>query len=252
MSTEATTEPQAAEKPAEEKAAATETPAPKKTKAELQAEQLAEVDAEIEDAWDRHDDANAAVIEYSAELKEAKKRLAGANADLAMFRREKKYIQSGILRPQLFPKPRREKKADEEVQAEDPADAADLAELIEFGVTSKQIEALTESQLAKEQPLKTVGDLFRAIAADQWWFKKVKGLGEQKRDALINATIAYREKFPVPDGDTRQKQCKDCDTLYPQAVGECPQCQSPYFNLTELAAAEQADPANEEQEAAAE
>ena len=46
MSTEATTEPQAAEKPAEEKAAATETPAPKKTKAELQAEQLAEVDAE--------------------------------------------------------------------------------------------------------------------------------------------------------------------------------------------------------------
>ena len=108
------------------------------------------------------------------------------------------------------------------------------------------------SQLAKEQPLKTVGDLFRAIAADQWWFKKVKGLGEQKRDALINATIAYREKFPVPDGDTRQKQCKDCDTLYPQAVGECPQCQSPYFNLTELAAAEQADPANEEQEAAAE
>ena len=79
----------------------------------------------------------------------------------------------------------------------------------------------------------------------------MKGLGEQKRDALINATIAYREKFPVPDGDVRQKQCKDCDTLYPQAVGECPQCQSPYFNLTELAAAEQALARGDAREAAA-
>jgi hypothetical protein len=237
MSTEAPSiEPQAAEKPAEEQAA----PPPKKSKTDY----LAEAAMDMSIARRKLRDCKRRIVNLTSDLKDEKEHFKGLQADVNEVAERIEEISNGTYQPPLlFKKPT---DGAGEATAADPADAADLAELIEFGVTSKQVELLTESQLAKELPLKTVGDLFRAIAADQWWFKKVKGLGETKRDALINATIAYREKFPVPDGDTRQKQCKDCDTIYPQTAGECPKCSSPYFNLTELEAAEQVDQAADE------
>lgn len=250
-----TEEPQPAATPAEPQA--TETPAvdpPKKTKSELRAEQLAEVEAELDDAFSREIDARRDVISLTSELKDAKDRHKGIRSEVYELLFERREIKEGRLtrQPTLFKKPRKEKKAKggqaddtaADVPAgEDPADSAPLSALTEFGVTAKQIEALSDSQLSKEQPLKTVGDLFRAIAADQHWYSKIKGFGETKRDGLISATIAYREKFPIPDGDTRQKQCMDCDTLYPQSGTECPFCQSKFFELTELKDAEQIDPA---------
>ena len=258
------------QKPAEEGAKPAEATAvaepPKKTKAQLRDEQLAEVESELDDAFSREIDARRDVISLSSELKDAKDRHKGIRSEVYELLFERREIKEGRLtrQPTLFKKPRKEKKAKggqaedtADVPAgEDPADSAPLSALVEFGVTSKQIETLEDSQLGKEQPLKTVGDLFRAIAADNHWYSKIKGFGESKRDGLINATIAYREKFPVPDGDTRQKQCKDCDTLYPQSGTECPSCQSKFFVLTELEAAEQVDPApaepTEPQEASSE
>jgi hypothetical protein len=107
-----------------------------------------------------------------------------------------------------------------------------IAELVKYGCPGVLLNLLPESQLANERKLETVADLLAAISSDPYWFKKVKGMGEERRDALINAITAWGEDHKP--ADTRRKQCNndECqaspskgifDTTV-HAEGECPEC----------------------------
>lgn len=74
-----------------------------------------------------------------------------------------------------------------------------LEALTAYGVTAKQVEMLQQSELE----LKTVEGLERAISEDEWWHKKVKGMGQTKIDGLIDALVKFREANPIaePEAD---------------------------------------------------
>lgn len=87
----------------------------------------------------------------------------------------------------------------------DPGETAGFEAL---GLSEAFRAKLEESQLAKEFKLKTVADLERAIAADEWWHKKIKGVGKTKLDDLTDSIVAYRATHPIPTADDgRRKQC---------------------------------------------
>lgn len=116
----------------------------------------------------------------------------------------------------------------------DPGETAGFEAL---GLSESFRAKLAESQLAKEVKLKTVADLERAIAGDEWWHKKIKGVGKTKLDDLLDAIVTYRAEFPVPTADDgRRKQCTDIDCQQHYSHGlfvasftqgapdECPKC----------------------------
>lgn len=117
------------------------------------------------------------------------------------------------------------------------ADPGETAGFEALGLSESFRSKLSESQLAKEVKLKTVADLERAIAADEWWHKKIKGVGKTKLDDLLDAIVAYRAEYPIPVADDgRRKQCTsfDCQQHYTKGLyvepffkgdpTECPVC----------------------------
>lgn len=111
-----------------------------------------------------------------------------------------------------------------------------------LGLSDSVRSKLEESQLAKEVKLKTVADLERAIAADEWWHRKIKGMGLTNVEKVIDAIVSYRATFPVPVADDgRRKQCTDPDCQQHHTRGifvesftkgapdECPQCGNTKF-----------------------
>lgn len=119
--------------------------------------------------------------------------------------------------------------------------------LKEFGVTEFMLEKLRQSQLAKELPLKTIGDLKKAIASDEWWHKKVKGFGGAKVDLLTDALVKHAEKNR--DDDPRPKMCHFCSVAFEE--NKCPKCgNSQYFAMADEEA-QQPDASEEPSENAA-
>lgn len=113
----------------------------------------------------------------------------------------------------------------------DPAAAHAVTELSRFGLSEKQIEKLTNSQLAQECSMKSIGDFINAISNDEWWHRKIKGWGESAVEKAVDAITRYREAYPIPDGDTRKKKCGKCSELYDQGKKKCPSCKSDLFEL---------------------
>lgn len=122
------------------------------------------------------------------------------------------------------------------------ADQASLAELLIHGCPKGLISSLASSQLAAERKLETVGDLLAAIQADDYWYKKIKGMGEERREKLIDAITAWGQANPEPEvSDHRVKQClrTDCHELPSRGifftdshgVECCQDCGSTYFEL---------------------
>lgn len=96
------------------------------------------------------------------------------------------------------------------------ADSAPLAELAKHGCPKGLLSALASSQLASERKLETVGDLLAAIQADDYWYKKIKGMGDERKDKLVDAITAWGIENNSASKDTRPKQCLDHD---------CQQCE---------------------------
>lgn len=116
----------------------------------------------------------------------------------------------------------------------DPGETAGFEAL---GLSAAFRAKLEESQLAKEVKLKTVADLERAIAADEWWHRKIKGMGLTNVEKVIDAIVYYRADNPVPTPDDgRRKQCLKvaCQEHYTHGLfvasftkgnpDECPVC----------------------------
>lgn len=114
-----------------------------------------------------------------------------------------------------------------------------LAELVKYGCPTVLINLLGESQLSGERKLETIADLLSAIAADPFWFKKVKGMGEERCHALSLAIAAWSDDHKPED--TRRKQCNndDCQAQPSKGIfettvnpaGECPECgETEYFH----------------------
>jgi hypothetical protein len=134
------------------------------------------------------------------ETKAAKAIWEGHSHALTSLCEELVEIEAGTWQPRLpFPveetaKPKKSRKK----KPADPGATDEISVLTGYGMTEKQIATLLQSQLAAEGPFKTIADLEAAIRKDEWWHKKIKGFGESKRDALLDAIVAYRAKFPVP------------------------------------------------------
>ena len=122
------------------------------------------------------------------------------------------------------------------------AESAPLAELLKHGCPKGLISSLASSQLAAERKLETVGDLLAAIQADDYWYKKIKGMGDERKDKLIDAITAWGQANPEPAvEDGRRKQCThaDCQKSYTHGLfvesftkgepTECPVCGNNQF-----------------------
>lgn len=84
----------------------------------------------------------------------------------------------------------------------DAGSQAKLDVLMEFGLTMKQVEMIQESELAKKfDGLLTVGQLEKAMRDDEWWHRKIKGIGKTKVDQVSDAIVAFRASNPVPSAD---------------------------------------------------
>ena len=146
------------------------------------------------------------------DTKEAKAIWEGRAAQLTRLCEELVQIENGTWQPRLpFPAAAEEKPKGKGRKAKpvDPGATAPLSQLALHGMTDKQIETMLGSQLASEGPCKTIADLEAAIRRDEWWHKKIKGFGETKRDALIDALTAYRSKFPVPSEDDDEEETEE-------------------------------------------
>ena len=115
-----------------------------------------------------------------------------------------------------------------------PADSAPLAELVKHGCPKGLLSAMASSQLAAERKLETVGDLLAAIQADDYWYKKIKGMGDERKDKLVDAITAWGIENNSAEQDTRPKQCLDHDCQQDESKGifvkhddggeACPNC----------------------------
>lgn len=75
----------------------------------------------------------------------------------------------------------------------DPADSAPVEDL-DLG------KRITEGMHAAD--LKTIGSLIKFIATDEWWHRKIKGVGESGVDKITDALNAWRENNePLEDGE---------------------------------------------------
>jgi hypothetical protein len=129
------------------------------------------------------------------ETKIAKALWEGKSAELTELCMELVEIDNGTWQPRLpFPS------ADTSgPKVEDPADSAALDVLTEHGLTAKQIEKIAGSKLAAENPMRTVGDLSRAINKNGWWHRDIKGFGEAAIEKVVDALTAYRNANPLPE-----------------------------------------------------
>lgn len=101
-------------------------------------------------------------------------------------------------------------------QKVDTGAAQPIAVLAEFGLTVKQCEKLAASELE----LTTVGNLEAAMRADEWWHRKVKGVGTDTIDKVTDALLEFRKKHPVPsaDDDDKPETPKDAEST-PKGAG---------------------------------
>ena len=61
-----------------------------------------------------------------------------------------------------------------------------------IGMTEKQLDIL------KAAEINTIADLEKRMREDEWWHKKLKGIGEDKINRLTDTLLAYRLVYPVP------------------------------------------------------
>ena len=160
------------------------------------------------------DDAAAVQAKIDAaklELSDIKAEIAGVNATLKSYVGQMRDIERGTFQPPLFDRVTGETLAPAKnggALEPDAGGSLEIGRLIDHGLTGSMISALEGSQLAKEVPLKTVRDLERAIAADEWWFRKIKGFGETKVEKLIDALCLFRKENPIAaESDDRVKAC---------------------------------------------
>lgn len=79
----------------------------------------------------------------------------------------------------------------------DPAKNASVQQLVEHGVSQKQVEKLIEADV------ETIAELEKRIRDIIGWYKKIKGIGESAADKVADALIAWRKDNgygEVPEG----------------------------------------------------
>lgn len=174
--------------------------------------QIAELFSELSDLQEKLADRESNLTEAKKAVTEVGAELAGLNAKIKHYACQMRDIENGTFSPPLSDKHTGETLAPAKkgsASVPDVAGICELGRLIDYGLTGAMINRIEGSQLAKTFPLTTVRDLEQAIAADEWWFKKIKGFGETKVDKLIDALAMFRKENPVPSGepDNRVKAC---------------------------------------------
>lgn len=173
-------------------------------------ETYVELDGLQDDLADKETTANEARLAVA----DVKAEISGLNAKLKSYAGQMRDIQNGTFSPPLFDKHTGEVLAPANRAAVGPVavDPGESAGLEALGLSDSLRTKLAESQLAKEVKLQTVADLERAIAADEWWYRKIKGLGLTHAEKVIDAIVAYRAAHPLPVADDgRVKQCTSAD-----------------------------------------
>jgi hypothetical protein len=92
------------------------------------------------------------------------------------------------------------------------ADGTPLARLEAYGCKKGLLSALQSSQLSNERKLESIGDMLRAMQADDGWQYKVRGMGPERLNMLLDAITAWSLENPEPVADDgRVRQCNDLD-----------------------------------------
>lgn len=157
-------------------------------------------------------DKEAELNDVKSDVSDVKAEIAGVNAKLKSYAGQMRDIERGTFSPPLFDKHTGETLAPAKtsgVSLPDVGMICEIGRLMDYGLTGSMIAAISESQLAKTIPLTTIHDLEKAIAADEWWMKKIKGFGDTKVEKLIDALVMFRKENPIPSGepDNRVKAC---------------------------------------------
>jgi len=176
-----------------------------------------DIESDIADLKEQIDEKRAVLRDKKEELNQSEKRILVLIDELEMLSDGKPRLPN--ITPTL------------PTDSKDPAASHAVTELTRFGLSEKQIEKLTNSQLAQSFTLKSIADFEAAISQDDWWHRKVKGWGESAVEKAIDALTRYRQAYPIPDGDTRVKQCGKCSELYEQNKKKCPACKGTTFVL---------------------
>lgn len=105
-------------------------------------------------------------------------------------------------------------------QPVDAGAAMHIAALAQFGLTENQCKKLVESELE----IRTIGKLEKLMREDEWWMRKIKGVGTDTTDKITDALLAFRKKHPVPSADEPEAPK---DTTAAQTAEQKPEATSP-------------------------
>jgi len=225
------------------------TPAPVRTPQDVWREQIGE---QITALSDRLTEETQSLKEYEVDkkavddnLKEQREVIRELETELRELALDMKRVRDGVYTPRAKQQALPFATATTQRVAT-LADAAPLSDLLKHGCPKGLVSSLGSSQLSAERKLETVGDLLAAINADPQWYLKVKGMGEERREKLIDALTSWGQANPEPDTDTRQKQCTSADCQEdpsrgifasgdkPGDLARCPVCgNSTYFQLVD-------------------
>lgn len=157
-------------------------------------------------------------IDLKAETADAKKEMEAAQTRVNRIADQLRDVELGQYQPS-FPETSTNGHAPEQSDPDNDLNAAvgqnrkakvdaggmaPINALCDFGVTKRQAEMIEQSELAKEHSITTVSDFEKAIAKDEWWHRKIKGIGKSKVDGITDAIVAYRAKFPIPNPDDEE------------------------------------------------
>ena len=67
-----------------------------------------------------------------------------------------------------------------------------------IGLTEKQVEKFAAAEIG------TVEELEARMASDEWWHRKIKGVGESTIDKISDKLVEYRKAHPVEEPATEQ------------------------------------------------
>jgi hypothetical protein len=91
----------------------------------------------------------------------------------------------------------------------DTADTAGQADISELGLTEKECEKFYAADI------RTVADLESRMRSDEWWHRKIKGVGQAKVDRVTDLLFAYRRENPVPEDDSASASAADEGNVTP-------------------------------------